>query len=382
MRNVKTFYMKNALLFQEGAWTLSSLTVVGGLIQALGRPNDQALKEKDAGGQFVLPGFIDLHCHGSYGIDGNQADRRDLAFLSRKLVRQGVTSFLLSLVPDSEEETLKSLDRLSQALEEERPGAECLGIHLEGPFLSPLFGASLDSRQLRPVDPDLLEHYQEAARGRIRMISLAPELPGALDLISLCQSLGIKVALGHSNASYEEAMEAYTRGAGSVTHLGNAMRALHHRQPGILGAALDSDLYAEIILDGIHLHPAFVRLVDRLKAPHRLLAVTDAMMAAGMADGDYHLGSREVRVEGGVPRLADGRLAGSGLGMGQALKNYLDYTGRGLEEAIPVFSTNPARFLGLEEKKGGLIPGNDADLVILDQEGRLQGVVCRGDVLY
>lgn len=379
---MNAFYLKNGLVYQEGRWTPLAITVDRGVIQGLGQVNEMGLDEVDAGGGFILPGFMDPHCHGGRGIDCNRASCQDFLDLSSHLAQKGVTAWLASLAPDSKEGTLRALDQAAQAIESQQGGAQLIGIHLEGPFLSPHYRASLDASFLKAVDLDLLDDYVKASRGYIRSMTLAPELPGALDLIDRCRSLGIAVALGHSDASYEETIRAWERGAGCVTHLANAMPPLHHRRPGILGAALDSDLYTEIICDGIHLHPAFVRLVAKIKGSGRLIAVTDAMMAAGLEDGDYSLAGQAVRVKEGQPRLADGRLAGSTLSMDQALKNLMTFTGKSLGELMPAFSANAASFLGLEAKKGRLAPGYDADLLILGPDYRLGQVFCRGQMIY
>ncbi|HZK42237.1 MAG TPA: N-acetylglucosamine-6-phosphate deacetylase [Clostridia bacterium] len=379
---MRAFYLKNGLVYQEGRWSRLSITVDRGVIQALGQANETGLGEVDAGGAFILPGYIDPHCHGGQGIDCNRASCQDFLDLSFHLAQKGVTAWLASLAPDSKEGTLRALDQAAQAIESQQGGAQLCGIHLEGPFLSPRYRASLDASFLKAVDFELLDDYMKASRGHIRSMTLAPELPGALDLIDRCRSWGIAVALGHSDASYEETIRAWERGASCVTHLANAMPPLHHRRPGILGAALDSDLYTEIICDGIHLHPAFVRLVAKIKGSGRLIAVTDAMMAAGLEDGDYSLAGQAVRVKEGQPRLADGRLAGSTLSMDQALKNLMTFTGKSLGELMPAFSANAASFLGLEDKKGQLAPGYDADLLILGPDYRLGQVFCRGQMIY
>lgn len=378
MGDVKSFYLKNGRLYQAGQWRHLAVTVRQGVIESLGQANVEGLEEVDAQGGFVIPGFIDPHCHGGQGIDCNQASCQDFHRLSLYLARQGVTAWLASLAPHTEEGTLKALDQAARAIEEKGEGAELLGIHLEGPFLSPVYRASLDASCLKEVDLALFDRYRQAGRGHIRSITLAPELPGALDLIDRCRSWGIRVALGHSDASYEETLRAVERGASCVTHLGNAMRPLHHRQPGILGAALDTDLYTEVICDGIHLHPAFVRLVEKVKGPDRMIAITDAMMATGLGDGDYHLAGQRVRVKDGQSRLADGRLAGSTLTMDQALRNLMTFTGKDLAALVPALSTNAARYLGLEDKKGVLTPGSDADLLILDRPYKQIRVFCRG----
>lgn len=376
---MSSFQLKNALIFQEGNLVPGGLVVEAGLIKAVKEGAETGLRTIDAGGCFLLPGFIDTHTHGGYGLDCARAEADDLCRLSHRLAGQGVTAWLSTVVAGQKERTLKALSAVASALARDCSGAELLGIHLEGPFIARAYRAALDPAHIREADPDLLMAYWEASEGKIRAITLAPELEGALDLISLCVSLGIRVSLGHSGASWEETRAAQKAGASCVTHLGNAMRPLHHREPGILGAALDSDLYTELICDGLHLHPAFVSLVEKVKNPGRLILVTDAMMATGLGDGDYRLGDRTVRVRQGQSRLEGGRLAGSTLTMDQALRNLLAFTGKPLEELIPCLSTHAAHWLGIQDRKGAIAPGLDADLVLLDPDLKVRRVFCRGE---
>lgn len=376
---MSSFQLKNALIFQEGNLVPGGLVVEAGLIKAVKEEEETGLRTIDAGGCFLLPGFIDTHTHGGYGLDCARGEADDLCHLSRRLAGQGVTAWLSTVVAGPEERTLKVLSEVATAMARGCSGAELLGIHLEGPFISRDYRAALDPAHIREVDPELLMAYWKASGGKIRTITLAPELPGALDLISLCISLGIRVSLGHSGADWKETRAALEAGASCVTHLGNAMRPLHHREPGILGAALDSDFYTELICDGLHLHPAFVSLVEKLKNPGRLILVTDAMMATGLGDGDYRLGDRIVKVHQGQSRLEGGRLAGSTLTMDQALRNLLAFTGKPLEELIPCLSTHAAQWLGIQGRKGAIEPGLDADLVLLDPDLGVRRVFCRGE---
>ncbi|NLA71357.1 MAG: N-acetylglucosamine-6-phosphate deacetylase [Clostridiaceae bacterium] len=370
--------MKNAQVYRDGVFVDTTVTVRSGTIHSIGGDNRDQLPVIDAGDNFVIPGFIDPHTHGAMGIDCNRATVQEFRRLCLYFARQGTTSWLCSIAADSQAHTLLALSEAAAAIEQGGLGAELLGIHLEGPFVSQTYRATFEATFLRDGDVTLLHRYQDVARGHIRSITVAPEVPGVMALIPVCEALGIRVSLGHSNATWREAMDAREAGARCVTHLGNAMRPLHHREPGLMGAALEGDFYTELICDGVHLHPAFVRLVEQVKTPDRLIAVTDSMMATGLGDGDYQLGSRHVKVTHGESRRQDGALAGSTLTMHRALLNLKDFTGKALQELVPYVSINPARWLGLD-RKGAIAQGMDADLVILDRELRVLDVFCKGE---
>ncbi len=229
----------------------------------------------------------------------------------------------------------------------------------------------------------LVRHYQELAEGSIRYLTLSPELPGAVEMIPALKELGITVAIGHSGATYDQAMAAVSAGAMAVTHMGNAMRLLHQHEPAIFGAALESDLYCEVICDGRHLHPGTVRILLKAKGLDRVVAITDSIMAAGLPDGRYHLGVNDVVVEKGDAKLAsDGTRAGSTLTQDTALRNLLAYTGRPLEEILPLLTENPARLVGVFDRKGSIAEGKDADLVLLDEQNQVDTVFLRGRPLH
>lgn len=372
------FYLTNSQVYASGRFVETAVTVADGIIQALGAANEGRLPLIDGGGHFLIPGMIDPHTHGALGIDCNQASPQDYERLSAFYARHGTTGWLCSLAADSVDRTIGALETAAAVIGKGVPGAELLGIHLEGPFLSPDYAGALGKEHLLLPDMGLLERYRRSAGGHLLSLTLAPELPGAQEMIEACADWGIRVSLGHSGASWQETRRALEAGASAVTHLGNAMRPLHHREPGILGAALDSDLYAEIICDGHHLHPAFVRLVEGFKGPGRLMAVTDSIMAAGMGDGDFSLGQTPLRVEGGRAWARPGVLAGSTLTMDGALRNLSEMTGKGLDQLIPYVSTNAARWLGRDHRKGQILPGMDADLILLDASLSIQEVFCRG----
>lgn len=376
--SMRSHYLKNADAYMDGDFFKANITVVDGHIASINEPNIHQLPELDLADFLLIPGFIDTHTHGGYGVDCNDASVSDFAKLCDVFAKSGTTSWLCSISADSEERTITALHAAAQAIESLDTGAELLGIHLEGPFLSLEYSATFDTDNILSADPDLLRLYQREANGHIRTITIAPELPGAIELIDTCHELNIAVMLGHSGATWQEAVDAAEAGAMGVTHLGNAMRPLHHREPGILGAALDLNIYSELICDGIHLHPTFVRLVYRTKGKDGLVLITDSMMATGMKDGLYTLGTCEVTVQNGIPRRNDGALAGSTLTMEGAFRNFSLFTEAPLGDIIPCVSQNAAQLLCLETRKGIIDVGFDADLIVLGKDLKIRDVFCRG----
>jgi N-acetylglucosamine-6-phosphate deacetylase len=341
-----------------------------------GRPDTDA-PVVDLGGAWLLPGYVDLHMHGGGGhsvADSPRAMEQAVAFHRS----HGTTATLVSLMTAPEGELR---DQLAWAAELTRrgptTGGHVLGSHLEGPFLSARrCGAQNVAHMLLP-DPDLLERLREAAGDTLRMLTIAPELDGALALIETLSSAGVIVALGHSDATYEQALAGIRAGARQATHLFNAMRSLHHREPGLVGAALEAGIVCELINDGRHVHPAVVKLVfDAIPSP---VLVTDAIDATGVGDGRFELGGQEVHVHGGEARLAaTGSLAGSTLTMDEALRRAVKQSGLSIEQASVAASLTPARVLGVDRELGSISAGRRADLVVLDDDLYVIGVMAGG----
>ncbi len=362
----------------DGEFIKADIAVFDGSIVSINEPNIDQLPELDLTDLLLIPGFIDTHTHGGYGVDCSRATVSDLAKLCDAFAKRGTTSWLCSISADSQERTIAALRVAAEAIATADSGAELLGVHLEGPFLAPEYSASFDRENICPADRELLRLYQKEAEGHIRSITIAPEIPGAIELIDTCHELDIAVMLGHSGATWQETVDAAEAGAMGVTHLGNAMRPLHHREPGILGAALDLDIYAELICDGVHLHPAFIRLAFETKGSDGLLLITDSMMATGLQDGFYSLGTCKVEVQNGITRRSDGALAGSTLSMENAFRNFALFTEAPLEDIIPCFSLNPAQLLDLETRKGSIDVGFDADLIVMGNDLEIYEIFCRG----
>jgi N-acetylglucosamine-6-phosphate deacetylase len=331
----------------------------------------------DLQGAWLLPGYIDLHVHGGGGYNVSEsleAMEQAVAFHRG----HGTTATLVSLVTAPEDALRAQLEWAAELVHRgPTPRGHVLGSHLEGPFLSARRCGAQNEEHMLPPDAALLERLRAVAGDTLRMVTIAPELPGALPLIETLSRLGVIAAMGHSDATYEQALEGISAGASHATHLFNAMPPLLHRRPGLVGAALEAGLTCELINDGRHVHPAIVRLVFDL-IPATVL-VTDAIDATGVGDGHFELGGQDVLVRAGEARLsATGSLAGSTLTMDQALRNAVKTSGISVERASTAASLMPARALGLDRELGSIAPGRWADLVVLDDDLQVTGVMAAG----
>ncbi len=335
----------------------------------------------DFPGATLAPAFFDVHIHGANGHDAMEATAEALDAMGGFLASRGTGSFLATTVTAPLDATLRSLSRLAKLLAQPSAAgrAQPLGIHLEGPFLSHAKRGVQPEEDLLSPDIATFDRLFDAAEGRIRLMTLAPELAGAAELTAHATARGVRVSLGHSNATAAETRAAVAAGAVSATHTFNAMRPLDHREPGILGTALTCDsLYAEIIADGVHTAPEMVKLWWRSKGPDRAILVTDAISAAGMPDGEYQLGGFSVQVANGRA-MARGVLAGSVLTLDRALTNFIQFTGAPLEEALRLVTVNPAAMASLGDQAGRLAVGRAASLVAVDQAGKLLGSIMNGE---
>jgi N-acetylglucosamine-6-phosphate deacetylase len=334
----------------------------------------------DFPGATLGPAFFDVHIHGAAGHDVMEATPQALDTMGTFLASRGTSTYLATTVTASLDATLRALDGIANEIAKLPPPgrARPLGIHLEGPFLSH------EKRGVQPPEyllaPSIatFDRLIDAAHGHVRLMTLAPELPGASELAAHATSRGVRVSMGHSNATAAEARTAIAAGAVSATHTFNAMRPLDHREPGILGTVLtNDDLYAELICDGVHTDPEIVRLWWRAKGPERAILVTDAMAAAGMPEGEYQLGGFPVQVKDGRA-TARGVLAGSVLTLDRALANFIQFTGASIDQALRLLSSNPAAMTGLAHRAGTLAPGRSANLVAIDATGKLVGSIVGG----
>lgn len=335
----------------------------------------------DARGLYVVPGFIDVHVHGSAGHDTMDATSEAIHTLGRFFARHGVTSYYpttMSAPANAITRAIENVSRTPQPID----GAQHLGVHVEGPFLNRKYPGAQPASALR--DPDTAEYEGWFDSGVVKLITVASELKGGLELIREGVQRGIEFALGHTAASYEDVIAAVDVGARQATHTFNAMLGLHHRNPGTLGAVLTDDrIYAQIIGDGVHTHPAMVKLLVRAKGAGRTILITDAMRATGMADGTYALGDDQfVTVQGGIARTADGALAGSTATLDGVLRNVIQFAGVSLAEALQMATSTPAEAMNLSGRKGVLAEGADADIVLLDQMLQVCMTIVAGRVVY
>jgi len=371
---MQTTITARRLLTDDGAIEYPRISIADGRIAAVEAGSANASTET------LTAAFFDIHIHGACSHDFMAASASDVRGVGKFLASRGVAHYLPTTVTASIDHTLKALDKLANVIEADHEGHDAaipVGIHLEGPFVSHAKRGVHPEASIREPSVELFDRFQAAARGNIRLMTMAPELPHALELIEHVKTTGVRVTMGHSKATYEETLAAIAAGAKSSTHLFNAMRALDHREPGIVGAVLDrDDVYAEAICDGVHVHPAIIRLWLKIKGEERGILVTDGMSATGMPDGRYSLGDFEVEVRDGICLFGD-TLAGSVLTMDQAVANVQRFTGTSLGTAVRLASRNPARMMGMSELTA-VASGSLANFNVFDEAGDRVGSVLRG----
>ena len=366
-----------AAVYDPG-WAL----VEAGSIAAVGRGSAPTSDARciDAQGHILAPGLIDIHAHGAMGYDTMDATPNALRAMARFYARHGVTSFLATTMTAPLDAILTALRNIAEVMRAGTGGAALLGAHVEGPYLDVERRGCQDAALIRCAD--VAEYGPLLETGVIRLLTLAPEIPGNESLIREALARGVALAMGHTQATYDQVCTAVDLGVTQVTHLFNGMNPLHHRAPGAVGAALTTDaLYCQLIADNIHLHPTVLDLTVRAKGPERVILVTDAMSGTGMPDGEYMLGGLAVTVVQGSARIASGNLAGSTLTMERAIRNMMAATGRSLQAVLPMATRVPAQALGLT-RKGSIGAGMDADMVALDVAGNVAMTMVGGEIVY
>ncbi len=379
----KEFYLKGGTAFLDGESAVRDplIKISSGRIESVqehgeapsGTPIYRA-GENDV----ILPGFIDIHIHGANGADTMDGDPDALRTIADFLPQEGVTSFLATTITSNPDITERALQTAGAYHSD--TGAELLGIHLEGPFISRKQAGAQPVEHITPPDVELFKRWQKLAENRIRLVTLAPEEPNGLDLLKHFRETGVIGSVGHSHASYEEMQEALENGLSHATHLFNGMRPLHHREPGVVGSIyLSSSIKAELILDGIHVRPEVARLSHQVLGSDRLILITDAIRGKGLGNGTFDLGGQEVSIHEGEARLSDGTLAGSVLKMDEAVRRLLTFPAVTWPDVVKMTSQNAAASLGLHDRKGKLAEGYDADIVIMSEDGHVIKTFCRGE---
>jgi N-acetylglucosamine-6-phosphate deacetylase len=359
------------------------VSVAGDRIVAVGSGDPPAADVvHDLDRRYVLPGFVDLHMHGGGGAQITTDDSEEILAAVAFHRRHGTTRTLASLVTDQLDRMAASVRTIAEIIHGDA-GTSIAGIHLEGPFLNPSKRGSHHAEHLLSPDPVALRHLLTAGDGTVRVVTVAPELPGGLDLVREIVSAGAIAAVGHTEADFEQARQAFGAGATLATHLFNAMRQFHHRDPGPAGAALANDaVTCELINDGIHVHDDAVRIAIGAAGPERIAFVTDATPAAGMTDGRFHLGPVPVFARDGKVTLADGTIAGSTLTMDAAVRHAVHCVGLPITAAATAAATTPATLLGIADGTGSIRAGKDADLVILSDRLLVDAVIARGTLVH
>lgn len=329
----------------------------------------------DGNGGYLSPGFIDVHVHGAMGKDTMDASHEALNTISDTIVKSGVTSFLPTTMTMERKKVRSALRNIKETIDKGLNGAQIIGTNVEGPFLNTEKKGAQDPKNIIEPDLKLLDGYEPI----IKLITIAPEKKGAKEFIKEMRKHGIKVSIGHSIATYEETKDAYNWGLSHVTHLFNGMVGLHHRRPGIIGAALTTDMTVELIADLIHLNPVILDMVSKIKDSDKIILVTDSMRANGLEDGTYSLGGQKVILKDGEARIETGSLAGSTLTLDRAVKNMYNSTDLDLYTVFKMVTINPARLLDIDHYKGLIKENYDADLTLLDHNLEVKQVYIKGE---
>ncbi|WP_248561109.1 N-acetylglucosamine-6-phosphate deacetylase [Niallia sp. NCCP-28] len=389
----KSMLISNICIYGEDAIiSRGYLRIIDGVIESYGSLQELSpdKKQVDKIVEFpnsykLIPGLIDIHIHGACNADVMDGTLQALEKMAETLPKEGTTSFLATTMTQQEQEIETALENAASYIGSQTKFgiAEVLGIHLEGPFIAAAKAGAQPLQAIKKPNVELFKKWQNIAGDHIKLVTLAPEEENGLDLVAYLKEAGVVASMGHTDALYEEVVKGIEAGVSHVTHLYNGMRGLHHRDPGVAGAALlHKELLVEMIVDGIHIHPQVVNLTYRQKGKEGIVLITDSMRAKWMDDGISSLGGQKVIVKDGKALLENGSLAGSTLKMDEGIRNMMNYTGCSLEEAVYMGSYNPAKQLGILHKKGSIKKGKDADLVVLNKGNEVVMTICNGEIAY
>lgn len=373
---------KNSKIYVYGKGIIeTSLLINNGKIEMIGEINtDELIQLPD--NLIVLPGFVDKHIHGANHADFMNPTKDDLKKITDAIAQEGTTSCLATTMTQSMDAIKSAVKNIGEYINEKHEGVEILGIHLEGPFVSPKFAGAQPLEYIVKCDIDQFNSINEASLNTVKQVSYACEENG-LDFTTHLVNNGIVASIGHSNSDYATVVKAADLGATSITHTYNAQKGLHHRDIGVVGAAmLDDRLSCELICDLIHVSPAAIKLLFKNKGKDNICLITDSIEAKYMPDGEYSLGGQPVFVKDNAARLENGTLAGSTLKLNEGVRNFMNTVNISLTEAVDCATINPAKVLGIADRKGSIELGKDADLIVVDKDLNVYMTICRGNVVY
>lgn len=367
----------------EGVLKKTGILIENDSIEALGIDEKEGYTEISLEGCRILPGLIDMHIHGANGFDTMDASYASLNGISKYLARNGVTSFLATTVTTDMEKIEKAVVNTAECIAKGTEGARILGSYVEGPYITSEHKGAHPENMIRSLDKREIDALIEKSNNTVKVITIAPEKPGSSEIIRYLAEKGIRVSMGHTNATYDEAIKAVDSGARIAVHIFNGMRGLHHREAGLVGAALNDDrINAELICDGVHVSVPAMQIITRCKKKENIILITDCMMAGGLPDGEYKLGELKVMVKDCVARVESGSLAGSTLRLIEAVRNMTEKVGVPFEDALKMATVNPAGVLGIEQKTGSIEQGKAADIIAVDENYEVVFTMVGGRIVY